>query len=579
MRRNWRIFALLMVFALVVAACGDDDDVTPAAPAEPAEEPAAPAEEPAAPAEEPAAPAEEPAAAFVGKSVVNAAGCDDSASIINSIEATSEFEVTFSLCKPTPAFRQIAAFGVFGIQPEEYLEATGGGGEQLLRSPVGTGPFQLVAWEAGSQVVMERFADYWGDQPAYETLVIRWQAESAARLIALQTGTVDMMAKIGPDDFATVQGDANLTFLQGNSPNIFYLGMSNRFPPFDNPDVRRAIAMGIDRQRIVDNFYPAGSSVPTHFTPCGIPGGCAGDDWYEFDPVAATKLLRDAGVPEGFETFIYYRDVVRDYLPGPPFVAVEIQTQLRDNLGIEATIVEMESGAFIEASQAGDLNGFHMLGWTGDYPHVTNFLDFHFGPAVTQFGTSHPEITGPLGVGQSLTDIDEINEAYAQANNAIRDLVPMVPMAWGGFAAASLATVQNSHVVLFGPPNFAIMDPGKDTLVYVQSAEPISLYCADESDGESFDVCLQIVEPLLGYDIVTGDVIPQLANDCVSNADLDVWTCDLKQGVTFHDGSSFDANDVVVSWQAGIDASSPLHVGNTGAWTYYTYLFNDLING
>ena len=47
----------------------------------------------------------------------------------------------------------------------------------------------------------------------------------------------------------------------------------------------------------------------------------------------------------------------------------------------------------------------------------------------------------------------------------------------------------------------------------------------------------------------------------------------------FHDGSSLDANDVVVSWQAGIDASSPLHVGNTGAWTYYTYLWNDTING
>jgi peptide/nickel transport system substrate-binding protein len=571
MRRSWRILALLAAFAIVVAACGDDDDVQPTtAPTDPPVATPAPTSPP------------DTMAPFEGKSVSNADGCaaDGSGSIINSIEATDRYEVTFSLCKPTPAFRQIAAFGVFGIQPEEYITSTGGGGEQLLRNPVGTGPFSLNTWEAGSQVVLDRFEDYHGTQPVFDRLVVNWQAESAARLNALNAGTVDVIAKLGPDDFETVQNDANLQFLPGASPNIFYLGMTNTFPPFDDVNVRRAIAMGIDRQRIVDNFYPAGSSVATHFTPCNVPGGCAGDEWYEYDPATAVQMLRDAGVPEGFETAIYYRDVVRDYLPGPGFVAVEIQTQLRENLGIEAEVIEMESGAFIEESQAGRLEGFHMLGWTGDYPHVTNFLDFHFGPEVTQFGTSHPEITGPLGEGQPLTDIDEINEVYARANNAIKDLVPMVPIAWGGFAAAALASVDNAAaaVTLFGPPDFAAMDPGKDTLVYMQSAEPISLYCADESDGESFDVCLQVIEPLLGYDVFTGEVIPKLANDCVSNADLTVWTCDLKEGVVFHDGSTFDANDVVVSWQAGIDASSPLHVGNTGAWTYYTYLWNDLIN-
>jgi ABC-type transport system substrate-binding protein len=570
-----------MAFALVVAACGDDDDVTPTQAPPPAATDAPPPAATDAPTPPPATSApDQPPAAFVGKSVVNQDGCTDDPSgpIINTIEATGEFEVTFSLCKSLPTFRQIAGFGVLAIQPEEYILSTGGGGEQLLRNPIGTGPFQLAAWEAGSQIVLSRNPNYWGTQPNYDTLVVRWQAESAARLISLQTGTADMIAKLGPEDFGTVQANADLTFLQGNSPNILYLGMTSNFAPFDDVRVRRAVAMGIDRQRLVDNFFPSGSSVATHFTPCSVPGGCAGDPWYDFDPVAAKALLTDAGFPDGFSTSIYYRDVVRDYLPGPPFVAVEFQTQLRENLGIEVEIVEMESGAFIEESNAGRLNGFHMLGWTGDYPHVSNFLDGHFGPSINQFGPPHPEIFGPLGEGQPLTDIDEINRVYGQANNAIKDLVPMVPIAWAGFAAASLASVENSHVVLFGPPNFDKMDPGKDTLVYIQSAEPISLYCADETDGETFDVCLQVVEALLGYDLVTGEVIPKLANDCVSNDTLDVWTCDLRRGVTFHDGSTFDANDVVVSWQAGIDASSPTHVGNTGAFTYYGYLFNNVIN-
>ena len=56
---------------------------------------------------------------------------------------------------------------------------------------------------------------------------------------------------------------------------------------------------------------------------------------------------------------------------------------------------------------------------------------------------------------------------------------------------------------------------------------------------------------------------------CAPNEDLTVWTCTLRQGVKFHDGTDFDANDVVASFVAGIDSTSPLHVGNTGAYEYW----------
>jgi peptide/nickel transport system substrate-binding protein len=113
--------------------------------------------------------------------------------------------------------------------------------------------------------------------------------------------------------------------------------------------------------------------------------------------------------------------------------------------------------------------------------------------------------------------------------------------------------------------------------VFMKNAEPISLYCSDETDGESLDSCQQVIDGLYNYS-TEGIAEPALATECVPNEDLSVWTCSLREGVTFHDGSALDAADVLASWGAGIDASNPLHVGNTGAWEYYSYLWDGLMN-
>ena len=154
----------------------------------------------------------------------------------------------------------------------------------------------------------------------------------------------------------------------------------------------------------------------------------------------------------------------------------------------------------------------------------------------------------------------------------------MVPIARGAAADAALTTLQGAYVPPFGATQFYKMDPGKDTLVYMQNNEPISLYCADETDGESLRPCQQVVETLLEYGDDSGDVFPELATSCDGNADATAWTCHLREGVKFHDGSSLDANDVVASWAVGIDAANPLHVGNTGGFDYYSYLWDGLMN-
>ncbi len=579
-----KLFALMtaaLIAALVLAACGPSATQPPAtklpAPAQPTQPPAVQPTPP--PATEPAPPADIPIATYDGKSLsVPPEECNgDYTGLIQSVVATDDHTVVFTLCRPDPAFLSKIAFNVFSIYPSEWLEATAKDGKRTsegLEKPVGTGPYILQEWKRGESITFVANPDYYGEPPAAKTLIFRWSTESAARLLELQAGTVDGIDNVGPDDFEVIRNDPNLQLMIRPALNIFYIGITNTFKPWDDVRVRKAIAMGIDRQRIVDQFYPPGSEVASHFTPCAIPNGCVGDAWYDFDPEAGRQLLAEAGFPDGFKTKLYYRDVVRGYLPQVSNVAQDIQAQLKNNLNIDAEIVLMESGAFIEASSAGSLDGLYLLGWTADYPHVTNFLDFHFGRANPQFGNPFPEIYDNLEKGAQIVDPKQSEPYYVAANNAIRELVPMVPVAHGGSATAYRADVTNPQASPLGNELFAFSKPGdRDTFVWMQNAEPISLFCADESDGESLRACEQVMEALYGFTINGTDVVPVLAESCDPNADLTVWTCSLRKGVKFHDGTDFDAYDVVATFNMGLNIASPTHAGNTNLWDYYDYLW------
>jgi len=166
---------------------------------------------------------------------------------------------------------------------------------------------------------------------------------------------------------------------------------------------------------------------------------------------------------------------------------------------------------------------------------------------------------------QRQTLYDEVNKLYAQH-------VPTIVLAHGTVNLAFLSSVEN---VVVGPynENFPQMKTADGTLIFSQDGEPVSLFCADETDGNSFRVCNQIFSKLYTFDWGTANPKPDLAEECVGNADATEWTCTLKQGVVFSNGATFDANDVVASFAAGMDYNNPLRMGNTGSYQYFKDFF------
>lgn len=512
------------------------------------------------------------------------APCGDAAYTGNfkKVTAVDRNTVEFQLCAPDVAFLSKIAFSAFGIQDTDYLAAHMADGS-LLDNPNGTGPYKLSAWDRGSRLVLEAFDGYWGTPAVTKNVEFRWSDEAAQRLLELQSGNVDGIDNPGADDIATIKGDSSLAFYEREGLNTLYLGFNVTVKPWSNEKIRQAIAMGVDRQRIVDNFYPPGSEVASHFTPCSIPFACEGDDYYKFDAAAAKALLAAGMAEEGItsiNTKIQFRAAVRGYLPDPPQIATEISQQLKNNLGINATLDLQESGAFLDANAAGTLDGIFLLGWGADYPDASNFLDYHFGPGSgVKFGKPFDDISSAIQKGGSSSADADRAAAYGEANNAIKQHVPAVVMIHGGSGTAFKADVTGAHASPLSNEAFAgVGAGGRDTLVWMQNAEPLSLYCGDESDGETLRACEQINESLYAYEVGGTKSIPSLATECTSNADLTVWTCTLREGVKFHDGASLDANDVVVSYALQWDAAHPLHKGRSGAFEYFPGLFGGFLN-
>lgn len=568
------LFALGAAALIVFAACGGAASPSPAAasPSQAASQPpvsSAPYDGLAYPesGDAPCAQAEAPA------------GFGKYTGQIKKITAVDALTVEFQLCGPAADFLPKIAFSAFGIQDSDYLTANGTNGS-LLDKPNGTGPYTLKEWSRGNRMVFSAFDGYWGNKALTPNLEYQWSDDAASRLIALQAGTVDGIDNPGTADIATIQADSSLQFQARPGLNVSYLGMNNTMKPWDNEKVRQAIAKGINRKQIVDNFYPAGSTAADYFTPCEIPFACEGDKNWDFDPAGAKQLLTEAGYPNGFTTKIHFRAAVRGYVTDPPLIATEISQQLKANLGITAEPELLESAAMLDGLAAGTLPGLTMVGWGADYPDPSNFLDFHFGSGSgKKFGTPYPDIVAALNTGVSTADPAARTAAYTTANNLIKQRVPATFLVHGASGAAYKADIENAYASVFGAERFETMKAAdRDTFVWMQNAEPLSLYCGDETDGETLRACEMVNESLYAYKVGGAEAIPSLATECTANADSTTWTCKLRSGVKFHDGADLDANDVVLSYAVQWDTQHPLHKGRTGAFEYFPGLWGGFLN-
>jgi peptide/nickel transport system substrate-binding protein len=358
-------------------------------------------------------------------------------SLYASCTAASPTEAVIELTSASASFLSGLALASFSIASPEALEkfeadkVTGSGEEPRFEGTygreqaVGTGPYELDAFEPNNRLVLTAFEDYWGEQPDISTLIFRPIADGAARKQALLAGEIQGYDLVDPADLAELE-NADFQLLERPAFNVGYVGINSAKPPLDNLKVRQAIAYALNREALVKAKYPPGSEVAKEFMPPELFGYSEDVPEYPYDPAKAKQLLQEAGVTNPTIEFWYPTNVSRPYMPQPEANFQAFQADLK---AAGFNVVPKSAPwnpDYLDAVNTGQA-GLYLLGWTGDFGDPDNFIGTFFRTDQPAWGTIPQDIQDQLEAARAESDQAARAALYEEINEAIMEYVPGVP--------------------------------------------------------------------------------------------------------------------------------------------------------
>ena len=254
---------------------------------------------------------------------------------IDRIEAPDPYSLIIHTKKPDPLLPARLAFYGGQIVPKKYLESVGA--DTFNTKPVGTGPVRLSSWVKDDKAVFDANPDYWGGKIDMDRLVVRAIPETAPRIAALLKGEVDIITQLPPDQAERVTGNPSTRVTGALYAGLYVLGVNSKRPPLDNPLVKQALSLAIDREAIVKELWRGRGVVPN--------GPIAkGDNHYDpsLPPLAySPKEARDRLKKAGYKGEEIYLETTVAYVSQDKAMAEAIAAMWRD-VGVNAKVEVLE---------------------------------------------------------------------------------------------------------------------------------------------------------------------------------------------------------------------------------------------
>lgn len=349
--------------------------------------------------------------------------------LIANVEAPAPDRVVFTLTRPFAPFLRDLAMPPFAIGSAQAIRDGLG---DFAKRPVGYGPYSFVSWVKNDRITLHANPAY-PVKPAYSTVVLRVMNQ-ADSLDAIRAGRVDVIADLRPQDALQLDQAPGVTVYLQPGNNTSYLAMNMDRAPFDRLGVRRAIANALDVRGMVKSLFPKGAIVADNWMPPGMLGDNPAVKAYPFDISKAKAELAGAGLPNGFETNLFYPTVPRPYLPEPERTARAIAAQL-GAIGIKVDLQPYEWGTFLEKVHNGE-HAMCLVGWVGDNGDPDNFLytlldrDAAHRPNAQNYSFwRDPQFHDLMIAGQTTSDSAKRAAIYQKATALIAEMVPAIPIA------------------------------------------------------------------------------------------------------------------------------------------------------
>lgn len=294
--------------------------------------------------------------------------------LLKEIVKVDDYTVKFVLNRPEAPMIANLGMDFASIVSKEYADAMleAGTPENLNQAPVGTGPFQFVAYQKDAVIRFKANPDYYRGASPLDDLVFAITPDASVRYQKLKAGECHVMPYPNPADIAAMSEDPDVNLLEQQGLNVGYLAYNTQQAPFDNPKVRKALNMAIDKNAILDAVFQGAGEVAKNPIPPTIwsYNDATVDD--AFDPETAKAILAEEGVSD-LSMKIWAMPVQRPYNPNARRMAELIQADYA-NIGVNVEIVSYEWGEYLERSKELDRDGAVLLGWTGDNGDPDNFL-------------------------------------------------------------------------------------------------------------------------------------------------------------------------------------------------------------
>ena len=378
--------------------------------------------------------------------------------LIDNIEKINEFTVRFNLTRADSTLLANLASDFAVILSKEYADKLALTDEHanIDINPVGTGPFKLKTYRAGSYIKYLPHEKYWGNKSTLEQLIFDITPSSYTRLTKLLAKECDVISY--PIAHEKIQQRPDLTLDGKTSFNIGYLGFNTRKPPLNNKIVRKAIAHAINKQAILETVYFSQADEASTIIPKPSWAYDESIQAPEYSIEKAKELLTEAGLSNGFEMDLWAMPVQRPYNPDARTMAKLIQADLA-KVNIKVTIVpDYEWSKFLALLAQGRHQSV-LLGWSADHPDPDNFFTPLLSCASTFTGNNrtfwcNEAFDKVIAKSLLTTDIKKRKSYYKEALLILADEMPLIPIAHSKRFQARKKVVQGDILNAFGGIDF-----------------------------------------------------------------------------------------------------------------------------